>query len=117
VARSVPLLHPETRLHVHNLVTLATPHGGLPFGFDESIRTFYNLLEEKKQEHPLTIVSISGGLRDEMMPPEVCHLENNKSISVSDRVISNLTTGAYSCRCFLQSATFVCCSCLPMISR
>ena len=84
VARSVPLLHPETRLHVHNLITLATPHAGLPFGLDESIRQFYNLLNEKEREHPLlTTVSISGGIRDEMMPPEVCFIENDKTMSVS----------------------------------
>lgn len=83
MARSIPLLHPETRPHVHNLVTLATPHHGLPFCFDESINKFYQLL--KQNENPLTTISISGGMRDEMMPPEVCHIDNNnnKSMSVS----------------------------------
>jgi len=84
VARSVPLLYPETRPHIQNLVTLASPHDGLPYAFDASLRRFYDLLE--KEANPLTTISISGGMRDEMMPPEVCRIanDNNKSMSVRE---------------------------------
>jgi len=85
VARSVPLFHPETQSHIQNLVTLATPHDGLPYAFDGSLQVFYDLLQ--KEENPLTTISISGGMRDEMIPPEACHVvnDNNRSMSVSDK--------------------------------
>lgn len=72
VVKSVPLLHPETRPYIHHLITLATPHNALPYSFDASLRHFYTLI---KQPNPyLSTLSISGGMRDEMMPPEACHI-------------------------------------------
>ena len=83
VARSVPLLHPFTRPHIFNLVTLATPHDGLPYAFDASLANFYQFL--RKEENPLMTISISGGIRDEMIPPEACRVgnDNNMTMSVS----------------------------------
>lgn len=93
VARAVPLLHPETQSHVQHLVTLATPHDRLPFAFDESLHRFYELLDE--EDNPLTTISISGGMRDEMMPPKVCRLEsgNNNTMSVRRLELCGLYVG------------------------
>jgi hypothetical protein len=76
------------------IITLATPHDRLPYGFDESIHEFYNSLDNSHDddEGTTTLVSISGGLRDEMIPPSVCQVpnrsnnnNNNKTFSVSGR--------------------------------
>jgi hypothetical protein len=74
VARSIPMFHPS-RQKISNLITLATPHERLPYGFDETLHDFYKLLDSHEEQ--ATLVSISGGLRDEMIPPSVCHARNN----------------------------------------
>lgn len=79
VARSIPILHPHTQ--IRNIVTLATPHWRLPYGFEETLHDFYKLLDSHEEE--ATLVSISGGMRDEMIPPSVCYARNNsKTLSV-----------------------------------
>ena len=84
MARSVPLLHPHTRPFVANIVTLATPHVQLPYAFDETVHEFYNLLLSNNNDETL-LVSISGGMRDEMIPPRLCQVpSSSKSLSVRD---------------------------------
>ena len=90
VARAVPILHPETRPYIKDIITLATPHVSLPYAFDSSVDDFYHLLnakpdkganDEGKLEH--LVVSISGGLRDELIPSQVCEIEDGLALLAS----------------------------------
>jgi hypothetical protein len=72
VARLTPILHPSTVPYLHNTITLAMPHSNPVFAFDESVYELHQKLVTEQQDDPL-IVSFSGGLRDEMIAPSVCH--------------------------------------------
>jgi hypothetical protein len=72
VARLTPILHPSTQPFLHNIITLATPHSNPLYAFDESIYELHQTLLTEQQDDTL-IVSISGGLRDEMIAPSACH--------------------------------------------
>jgi hypothetical protein len=72
VARLTPILHPSTQPYLHNIITLATPHSNPLYAFDESIYELHQKLLTEQQDDTL-IVSISGGLRDEMITPSACH--------------------------------------------
>lgn len=78
---------------VKKLITLASPHGGIPFLFDSSVYRFHknitmqeSLQDEKtrnlgkKHNH---LVSISGGLRDELIPPSSCRVPSIMTNSIS----------------------------------
>ena len=85
VARKVLQEHPK--LQVDNLITLATPHSNPLYSFDRSVADFhrgldYESFDDNKQ--PL-VVSISGGLRDEMIEPSVCEIspKSRESIPVA----------------------------------
>mmetsp|Transcript_21281 Transcript_21281/g.32749 ORF Transcript_21281/g.32749 Transcript_21281/m.32749 type:complete len:434 (-) Transcript_21281:954-2255(-) len=75
VARAVPILHPETQPILQNIITLATPHSGFPYALEKGVHDFLSILAENQTSKMLEdtlVVSISGGLRDELIPPEAC---------------------------------------------
>ena len=87
VARKALLEHPELR--VRNLITLATPHSNPLYSFDRSVYDFHRELlleggsgtatkndDTANHKSPL-VVSISGGLRDEMIEPSACRVVGN----------------------------------------
>ncbi len=59
---------------IKNVITFATPHQYIPFVLDQSVIRFHNTLERKEHalmnegKYDTTIVSFSGGLRDELIP-------------------------------------------------
>lgn len=71
MARAVPVFYEDTRRFVKNIITLATPHHVLPYTFDKSLYDFYKALDNVHRQglKDLALVSISGGLRDEMIRP------------------------------------------------
>jgi pimeloyl-ACP methyl ester carboxylesterase len=77
VAKSVPVYHPSVGSKIRNIVTLATPHVGLPFAFDQSIHNVY--LELESITNGILITSISGGLKDEMIPAALCEVPSGVS--------------------------------------
>lgn len=82
VARLVPILHPESSQLVRDIVTLASPHSNPIYAFDYSIREVYDKLERDSAKNTL-VVSISAGLRDEMILPSSTFVRGAISISVS----------------------------------
>lgn len=88
VAKAVPLLSPEAGQYIKTIITLASPHNGFPYAFDSSVEKFYNYVGEgnlesieKGEKFPI-IVSISGGLRDELIPPSTCGLDPSLGLSM-----------------------------------
>jgi uncharacterized alpha/beta hydrolase family protein len=101
VARLTPILHPSTQPFLHNIITLATPHSNPLYGLDESVYELHQKLllsTERPQAHQAQaqpqgdnntlIVSISGGLRDEMIAPSACHVHNDAVSSFTVRFVS-----------------------------
>ena len=70
VAKAVAVYVPSVRDKVRNIITLATPHVASPFAFDESIRDVYRDLESLSNS--VLVTSISGGLKDELIPSALC---------------------------------------------
>ena len=91
VARAVPLLYPETRRYIRTIITLATPHAAFPYAFDSTVQQFYSYIQKKEAEtmaaedenksSAALIVSISAGLRDELIPPHSCNLGRINGVS------------------------------------
>ncbi len=87
VARLAPQRHPHIQKLVPNILTLATPHQNPLYAFDESI----------SQLHSSSLIntwmlSISGGVRDEMIAPQACRLEHGYSVRFS---LKNLPLNAF----------------------
>eukprot|EP00566_Odontella_aurita_P001316 CAMPEP_0113539852 /NCGR_PEP_ID=MMETSP0015_2-20120614/8153_1 /TAXON_ID=2838 /ORGANISM="Odontella" /LENGTH=861 /DNA_ID=CAMNT_0000439587 /DNA_START=20 /DNA_END=2602 /DNA_ORIENTATION=+ /assembly_acc=CAM_ASM_000160 len=108
VARSVPLLHPDTAGQlVRNIITIASPHAYMPWGFDGTVREFWEYVnsaggigeglggserasaggikkgsneEDDGRREVVTVLSISGGLRDELIPPDACEIDGGISV-------------------------------------
>ena len=109
VAKAVPLLSPEAGQYIKTIITLASPHNGFPYAFDSSVGKFYNYVDEgnlksieEGKEFPI-IVSISGGLRDELIPPSTCGVDPSlglsmlatdvMSASIAEGVIADVSLG------------------------
>jgi PGAP1-like protein len=73
VARLVPVLYPQTRPFISNVITLGTPHAHPVFGWESSIHHLHETyLADPNDDNRHTLVAISGGIRDEMIPPVAC---------------------------------------------
>ena len=84
VARLTPILYPETRKSITNIITLGSPHRSPVFGWESSIYKLHQqyLARVRQDEEPPVLIAISGGLRDEMIPPVACNAdEEDHSIS------------------------------------
>jgi len=77
VAKSAPILHPFAIDKIRNIITLSTPHHGHPYTFDESMKEIYHSFQNF--DSSILVASISGGLKDELIPPSLCEIENNMS--------------------------------------
>jgi triacylglycerol esterase/lipase EstA (alpha/beta hydrolase family) len=81
-ARLTLVAFPQTRKFVRNIITLATPHDGLPFTLDRSVAKVIEKIKQTKM-NDVTLVSICGGMRDEMIPPSTCFVNSSNAITVS----------------------------------
>jgi hypothetical protein len=67
--------------HVNTIITLATPHTSMPIAMDESVHKFYHTVNsywktnQRLVLNNVTIISISGGHKDEMIHPTLCDLD------------------------------------------
>ena len=93
MARLTPIRHPETHPVLHSIVTLATPHSNPLYAFEKSVRNIHQQIQQE-QHNDTFIVSVSGGMRDEMIESGACHAHHAHSISVlSTRLLSNVENG------------------------
>ena len=75
------IAHGKSKI-VNTLVTLATPHSALSLIFEPSVFYFRSEMLKQEEVYPdalSTIVSISGGLKDELINPSSCHI--NRTVS------------------------------------
>jgi triacylglycerol esterase/lipase EstA (alpha/beta hydrolase family) len=101
VARLTPILYPETKTWIQDIITLGSPHTHPVFGWEPSIPNLHQqflqqkrsrgeLQEDQDNDKPPVLVAISGGLRDEMIPPVACNAAQGmeESLSVGDVSLS-----------------------------
>jgi triacylglycerol esterase/lipase EstA (alpha/beta hydrolase family) len=105
-ARLASILVPETRPHIRNIVTLATPHAGAwnpsLFHIHEHMKMMTSTStststvdtdsgddNDNKNSNTVqqntALISIAGGLRDEMILPEACHVNAAGAMTVRTR--------------------------------
>jgi pimeloyl-ACP methyl ester carboxylesterase len=64
--------------HVHSIVTLGTPHVRAVFALEPMAVQWHKQLSViVSDSHTVAVISIAGGLRDEMVPPETCQVGNS----------------------------------------
>jgi hypothetical protein len=86
VVRIALKMHPHLmeRGWVRNVITLASPLGNVPYAVDAGVHDIAAHLNEDDDGifGNVTFISISGGLRDEMIPPEVCQIPSTSNDSM-----------------------------------
>jgi pimeloyl-ACP methyl ester carboxylesterase len=86
VARLAMTRHADVmQPNVHSIITLGTPHAHPIVAWDSSIHSIYQELSSSTtrttdSDNVLLLISISGGLRDEMIPPTSCILNDKHNL-------------------------------------
>ena len=90
-------LFDESISFTRTIITLGSPHQGLPYSFDSSVNNFYYTINQKWQESntvrdDIHVISISGGQRDELIRQDVAHCDglHQSCLSFLATDISNL---------------------------
>ena len=87
---------------IHNIITLATPHNNPLYSWEKSIYDIHQRLmmqqqrpqeENNEDSNKLFLVSLSGGLRDEMIEPNSCNIINSNSGSKENNAEYSSSTG------------------------
>ena len=66
---------------IRDIITLATPHQNPLYAWDSSIYDIHQRILQQEKDKQLVIVSLSGGLRDEMIDPYACNANHNGNSS------------------------------------
>ena len=77
VVRIALKIHPHLaeRGWIKNVITLASPLGGVPYAVDAGVHDLVSHLNDDDGNiGSVTFISVSGGLRDEMIPPKACEI-------------------------------------------
>jgi hypothetical protein len=67
--------------YIRNIIALASPLSSIPYKVDDGVHKFVHEINYGSgyAVGDSTMISISGGIRDEMIPPEVCEVSSNPS--------------------------------------
>lgn len=97
VVRLALRMHPhlESNGLVRNVVTLASPHLVIPYAVDSSVHEMTSRLNRNEDNQDVAVVSISGGLRDELIPPEVCPVPSSSGLA-SKSYLATVISGSAS---------------------
>ena len=80
-------LNHTNNVAVQNVITLGTPHYMPVWNWGTSIHNLYNqLYTNNPSSSNTTLISISGGLRDEMIPPRACYLDDHDDQKMKSNV-------------------------------
>ncbi|CAB9525191.1 GPI inositol-deacylase [Seminavis robusta] len=93
VSRLAPILYPNIRPYIANIVTLGSPHAHPVFGWESSIHQLHQtyLENSNNDNYQAALVAISGGLRDEMIPPVACRATTNALSILATQVMKPAT--------------------------
>lgn len=88
--------YPDHMRAVQNVVTLGTPHAQTVWSWEPSMLNLYRRLWQQQPETTwksgTVLVSISGGLRDEMIPPRACRVHGRGFASLLSTDIMHRAT-------------------------
>jgi pimeloyl-ACP methyl ester carboxylesterase len=79
--------YPKQMKAVRNVITLGTPHTNPVLSWEPTMLNVYRKLQQQSETPNAVIVSISGGLRDEMIPPRCCHVGKDSQMSLLSTTI------------------------------
>ena len=82
VVRIALKMHPHLSKDgwIRNLITLASPLASIPYAVDAGVHDIARHINDVGyNENDVTMISISGGLRDEMIPPQVCRIPSESN--------------------------------------
>lgn len=89
VARLTIARYPQLQSLLENIVTLATPHSNPLYAFDATVHRIHQQIIQTldAQEKGQSLwVSLSGGLRDEMIAPLACEIRGGYSVRSADAI-------------------------------
>ena len=91
VLRIATQRHPTllSKGYIRNIITLASPLGSIPYVVDGGVHDLVKGLNNGVVGGDSTMISISGGLRDEMIPPEVCEVPYNPNSDSTSGLVSS----------------------------
>ena len=110
---SSPKQKQQHLMMIRDIITLATPHQNPLYAWDSSIYDIHQriLQQQQQQQHErkdndkqLIIVSLSGGLRDEMIEPYSCNANSNDDDS-SSSAATTITVRVCVCVCVCVQAS------------
>lgn len=95
VVRIALRMHPHLTSEgwVRNVITLASPLASIPFAVDAGVHDIMKHLNDGDvSDGDVTIISVSGGLRDEMIPPELCEVPSSRSHTTKSKADEGITS-------------------------
>ncbi len=112
-------------LLVRNVITLASPHSFIPLAVDSSVHNFHKALIQQerfyaeKNTSTYSLLSLSGGLRDELIPPLACEVVKEKAVSLlaSDAMSSEASISYVGSRLGMDHRAIVWCHGLLSVIR
>ena len=87
-SRLALLQYAEPMKVVSNVITFGTPHNAPLWNWESSVFNVYNKLHKGAGSLPVSIISISGGLRDEMIPPNACYIKDQGGSNYSTSILA-----------------------------
>lgn len=81
---------------VKNVITLASPHQFIPFVLDQNVINFHKGLEMEEKnlmesgQYQTTIVSLSGGLRDELIPHQSSYWTRSQQDETDNTIVTSV---------------------------
>lgn len=116
------LLYSRQMSAAKNVVTLGTPHVHPILSWEPHLYQVYQSLHNTQVANAhLALISISGGLRDEMIPPAACYVNDTASLTLmANDIMPNGTVEAQNARVYLgmdHSAMVWCHNLLSQVRR
>jgi len=108
VVRIALKMHPHLSRDgwIRNVVTLASPLGSVPYAVDAGVHDIARRInDDGHDEGDVTMISISGGLRDEMIPPEMCQVPPSSKNQIIDTKTDGFVSDAFLATSILQSSS------------
>jgi hypothetical protein len=107
-ARLASMLVPAVKPYIRNIVTLATPHAGAWTPSLHHMHEYMNNMDNDnnntvQQNNNTALISIAGGLRDEMISPEACRLDGVGATTVRSLQCGNECVAMQCIACVLYT--------------
>ncbi|GKY91332.1 hypothetical protein MPSEU_000105400 [Mayamaea pseudoterrestris] len=86
------IIDPTIRPFVRNMITLATPHGHPSLAWERSLYEIHQRIQHESDDYNLSVVAVSGGIADAMIPARSCDASTTHAASLSILASDIMTT-------------------------